>query len=143
MSNLTTAMVFVLGLNVLMWLSQAAMLDLNPASPVFYTSDGTMLDQFSGNESLQIDSSNINDNFPSIDAGVSSSSNAAFTDSSTLVGSFLSKIPGVKFAYNVLCAPFNMLKALHLPAEFVFGIGAFWYGITLLVLIAFIFGGGR
>lgn len=142
MGNLTIATIFVVTLNILMFFSQTAILNLNPEGPVCYNVAGSVIEksmQTQGNVSV----SNVNalNDLPS-SAGtvVTGDSTNVFTDIFNNILGWLKSAPGVKYIYGIISAPYNILKCLNLPSEFVVGVGTLWYMVTLLVLVAFLWG---
>ncbi|GAI27639.1 unnamed protein product, partial [marine sediment metagenome] len=63
-----------------------------------------------------------------------------FTDIFNNILSWFKQAPGLKYVYSVIAAPFNILKCMNLPPRFVAGIGTFWYLISFIVLVAFLWG---
>lgn len=143
MGNLTIATIFVVALNVLMWFSQIAMLDINPDGPTMYNVAGSPIGETivsQGNASVLRD--DVLGDLPS-SAGTqvaSGESSGFFTDIFNNILGWMKSAPGIKYVYGVVSAPYNVLKAMNLPAEFVVGIGTLWYLVSLLVLVAFLWG---
>lgn len=143
MSNMTVATIFVVVLNVLMFLTQTAMLDLNPDGSVCYNVEGTIIDETmsdQGNGSVS-DTSALVD-LPGSQGTVVSSegSTTVFTDIFNNILSWFKSAPGLRYVYGVVSAPYNILKCMNLPSVFVVAIGTLWYMVTLLVLVAFLWG---
>ena len=143
MSNMTIATIFVIALNVLMFLTQTAMLDLNPDGSICYNVEGSIIGETmvgQGNGSVA-DTSALAD-LPGSQGTVVSSegSTTVFTDIFNNILSWFKSAPGLKYVYGVVSAPYNILKCMNLPSVFVVAIGTFWYMITLLVLVAFLWG---
>lgn len=142
MGNLTTAFVFVMTLNVLMWLGQVAAIEINPEGTEFYHCNGSLIDELGsggcGNSTVL--NTDVIEHLPSAGSTVAPSSGSVFTDPITSILDFFKKIPGVNFLIQVAAAPYNMLKVLPLPSEFVYAIGTLWYGISIFLIIAFIWG---
>lgn len=139
MANLTSALVFVLVLNVLMFLSQAAIMDMNPDGSVFYSLNGTILGEFDKGSNT-LDSSAVNDYLPSGESSISPSTGNIFTDTFTSIKSWFAKQTGLIYIYQLIGAPYNMLAVLHLPQAFRFAVGTLWYAITIFLIIAFFWG---
>jgi hypothetical protein len=150
MGNLTTAVVFVIAINVLMFLTQSAIFAINPDTPQsFFSNKGTLLANFDTNNNRGID---LNANYsldtdgnaerlPTAEGFVSpSSSGDLFTDAFSSIKSWFAKSTGLSYLGSVLSAPYNILKSMGLPNPFVFAMGTLWYVITFLVLIAFLWG---
>lgn len=142
MSNLTIATIFVVVLNVLMFLTQTAMLDINPAGSRCYDVTGTVIGetmQQQGN--MSVSQTSALDDLPS-SAGtvVTSESTSVFTDIFNNILGWFKSAPGIKYVYGIVSAPYNILKCMNLPASFVVAVGTLWYMVSLLILVAFLWG---
>jgi hypothetical protein len=141
MGNLTIATIFVVSLNVLMWLCQTAMLDMNPAGPTMYNIEGSVIGEtVAGQNNGTVVQDDVLDDLPSSAGTVQTGESGFFTDIFNNILGWMKTAPGIKYVYGVVSAPYNVLKALGLPAEFVVGIGTLWYLVSLLVLVAFLWG---
>ena len=145
MGNLTIALVFVLTLNVLMMLAQASIMDLNPEGPEFYNRDGTILESFNTGElgdDPVLDTQAITDNLPEAEGTISATTGNLFTDTFASIRNWFAKTTGLAYLYGIVSAPYNMLKAMHLPNAFTYAIGTLWYGITFFLIVSFFWGKG-
>jgi len=144
MANITSALLIVLGINVIMFLAQTAILDLDSEGTSFYNCEGSIIAGFDKNNcttSLYV----LNDDDPKsvLPTGAKSvdpDTGNIFTDAFTGVKTWLLDSTGISYLTNMLSAPTNILKAIGVPSAFSFAIGALWYGITLFLLVAFLFG---
>ena len=144
MAELGQVLAIVLSVNAILWLGQVAALQLNPSGPVFYNCNQSMLSQFeeshcNGQEFVMSDSDPVAA-LPSGGGEVSIGEGNTFTDSLSSAISWFTEAKGIKYLYNILSAPANLLKAIGVPSEFAFAVGALWYGFTLLCIVAFIIG---
>lgn len=143
MGNLTTALVFVLALNVIMFLAQATMLDVNPNANDFWTDSDQMLETFDANDGTGepvLDTENTYDNLPTATGQVSPATGNWYTDIFTSIKSWIGRTTGTSYLLQIVSAPYNLLKAMQLPNAFSFAIGTLWYGVTLFLIVAFILG---
>lgn len=143
MGNLTIATIFIVLVNVLMWFSTIAMLEINPDGTFCYNLEGSIIDNTvtsSGNYSVL--DNEIIDHLPTSEGVTISptSTSISFTDIFNNILGWFKSAPGIKYIYGVVAAPYNILKCMNLPNLFVAGIGTIWYLVTLLVLIAFMWG---
>ena len=144
MGSITTMFVFVWMVNILIFLAQAAMIDMSPEPVKFYNSSGSVLEQYSTDNNI---------NMPNSDQA-SSDLNPASAESEsggvleTLI-TFIDAIASTKkwiqdhisYFTSVILGPYNIIKAIPgLPLQFVGAIGILWYGLSIFLLIAFIFG---
>jgi len=143
MGNLTTALSFVLILNVLMFLVQAAILDLNPDATNFFTNEGTLLSNFDANNNngtYVLDTEGVADHLPTAEGSVSPTTGNLFTDMFSSMKTWFAETTGLSYLMGIVSAPYNLLKSMNLPNAFVFAIGSLWYALTLFLLIAFFWG---
>lgn len=143
MGNLTTAMVFVLALNVLMFLTQASVQAINPEANIFFTCEGHMLDEFdknSGSGEPVLDTENTYNNLPSGEGSVSPTTGNFFTDVFSSAKNWFAKKTGLSYLAGIVSAPYNMLKAMGLPNAFSFAMGTLWYALTFFLIVGFILG---
>lgn len=143
MGNLTTALVFVMAINVFLWLGQVATLELNPDAGTFYNRDGTILNQFdknNGEGDPLLDTENTANQLPAGEGSINPETGNIFTDIFASIKGWVAQSTGISYLIAILAAPYNILKAMHLPAEFAYAMGTFWYAVTLLLFLAFIWG---
>lgn len=139
--NMEILTLFVVALNVLMWLSQVAMLDMNPSGPTMYNAEGTIIGETikdQGNRSVLED--DVLGDLPSSAGTVQTSESGFFTDIFNNILGWMKSAPGIRHIYGVVSAPYNVLTALGLPREAVVGIGSLWYLVSLTVVLAFLWG---
>lgn len=143
MGNFDLAVVFVLTFNVLMFLTQATVMELNPTGyPTFLNEEGTLLNDITlqaENEGV-IDTANIPDQLPRGEVVVSEDSGNFFTDTFSKIRDWFTQSTGLNYVKGILSAPYNFLKAMNLPSELVRILGTFWYGLTLFLVVAFFLG---
>lgn len=139
--NLTVATIFIVLLNVLMWFSSIAMLDMNATGSVCYNLKGSVIESnVVGVGNATVINNNVIDQLPGNQNAVTSGSTNIFTDIFNNIVNWFKTTPGIKYIYGVIAAPYNILKCLGLPVEFIVGIGALWYMVTFLILVAFLWG---
>jgi len=144
MTNLTGALIMVMAINVMLFLGQIAVLEMNDVGSIVYNCEGSLLSEFEQN-SCAGGNYTLNDvdpttGLPTVEGSVSPTTGATYTDSFTGIKGWLIDRTGLSYLVNVLSAPSNLLKAIGLPAAFSFAIGTLWYGVTLFLFIAFMFG---
>ena len=143
MGNMTTAVIFVVVVNVLMFLTQAAMLDLNPDQPKIFNCEGTLMEERDLNACkgsyYQLDTDSASSDLPTAESSISPTTGNIFTDTFTSIKSwFTTKI---NFVAQILTAPYNLISHIPgVPNAFVFAIGTLWYTISLFCIIAFFWG---
>lgn len=141
---LFNALAIVLGINIMMFLAQAAILDLDSDAGVFYNCEGTILAEFEkGNcesDAYLLTDDDPSNNFPSGATSVNPDTGNIFTDGFSGIKGWLFESTGLSYVVAILSAPSSILKAMGLPSAFSFAVGALWYGLTFLLIIAFAFG---
>lgn len=140
MGNLTIATTFIVMLNVLMWFSTTAMIDINPTGTFCYNVQGSIIEQATTANTTTLNNDIINQ-LPSAEtASITAGSTNIFTDIFNNIVNWFKSAPGIKYVYGVVAAPYNILKCINLPNIFIAGIGTLWYLVSFLVLIAFLWG---
>lgn len=141
MGNMETITLFVVALNVLMFLSGVAMADMNPDGSICYSTDGSIIGESissSGNYSV-VDNDVLNQ-LPDNQEVVTSGETNFFTDIFNNIVGWFKSAPGVKYVYGVVAAPYNILTCMNLPNAFVVAMGTLWYLVSFLVLLGFLWG---
>lgn len=139
-TNLTTVLLIVLSVDLILFLGQVSIHNINPEAPTYLNYPGSFLGRFDiGNYTLDQDIMEGN-KLPSLEQSVSVTTGNIFTDSITSIKNWLLDTSGLGYVLGVLGGPITYLGYLGAPKEFIFAIGALWYGITLFLIIGFIFG---
>lgn len=140
MGNLTIATIFIVLINVLMWFGTIAMLNINPDGSICYHVDGSVISRVTTTDINVLNNDVLND-LPEAEGGaVETGTTNIFTDVFNSILNWFKNAPGIRYVYGVVAAPYNILKCTNLPTEFIIGIGTLWYLVSLLVLIAFLWG---
>ena len=142
MSNTTFALVFVLCVNVILFLAQAAIDDINPGGD-FYNCEGSLLSKFdagncSGSTHTLADGSPIS-LLPSAEP-IEAGDGGLFTDIFGSIKTFFTDTLGLGYLSDMISAPKRFLSVMGLPDAFAFAIAALWYGITLFLIVSFFWG---
>jgi hypothetical protein len=144
MTNITGALLIVLSVNVILFLAQAGMTDINPTGTKFFNCSGTIISEFdTGNcqgELYLINSDYASNNLPEGEESVSPETGNFFTDIFNTAKNWILGVSGVTYLINIVSAPASFLASLGLPSAFVFAIGSLWYGLTFFLVIAWILG---
>lgn len=134
MGNLTIALVFVLVMNCLMFLTQASMLELETNGTVFYNTEGTLLEAMATDNNT-----NPMEDLPS-SQNIEVSNGNVFTDVFNNILSWMKSAPGISYIYSIASSPYNLLKATGLPDTIVGVLGTLWYALTIFLIVAFLWG---
>lgn len=135
--NLTTSLLFVLGLNLLMFIVGSGIADVGGVSP-YDSSDNLLTKYDAGNYTFN---SSIDSFMPSTQSvGVDPESNNVFTDIFTSARNWVLDKTGIGFLLGILSAPSNILITIGLSPALAWALTAIWYGVNVLFLVAFVLG---
>lgn len=144
MANITKALMIVLSINIILFLAQAAMTDINPTGTKFFDCEGTIISEFdAGNcqgELNIINADYASRNLPEGESSISPDTGTQFTDLFNTGKNWLLEKSGVRYLINIVSAPSSFLASFGLPTAFVFGISALWYGVTFFLFVAWLLG---
>ena len=140
MSNITIALVTMLSLTVIMFLGQTAVIEINPSASNFYNCQGSALDNLGDCSSYQLSDTDPAGVLPTSETGVSAETGNVYTDTPSGIKTFFLNTLGLGYVLNLLSAPFNLLKSIGLPGAFAYAVGGLWYGVMILLFVAFILG---
>jgi hypothetical protein len=144
MSNFTIALVIMLCINAVLFLGQAAVIDINPAGSIFFHCEGTSIGSLEANgcanNSMVLNDQSAAAQLPAGTSSVSPTTGNVFTDAPSSMKNWLIDTLGLGYLWNILSAPYSFLKAMMLPQPIVFVLGTLWYGISFFLVIAWIMG---
>jgi hypothetical protein len=89
---------------------------------------------------LSVSETNALDDLPGSAGTVTTGDTSVFTDIFNNILGWMKSAPGIKYVYGVVSAPYNILKCMNLPNGFVVAVGTLWSLVSLLVLVAFLWG---
>jgi len=142
--TITIAFWTILCINAMMMLGQIAILETSNDAIQFMDCKGTIMGQLEqggcNGTSYILDDSNPTGRLPSGESSVAPDTGFTYTDSFTGIKGFFLNTLGLGYLGQILSAPYNFLKALHLPQAFVFIIGSMWYAFSLILVISYLFG---
>lgn len=143
MGNMTTAFIFVMALNLIMWLTQASMLNLaieyNAPSVAFMHCNETVLGLYSSDCENYVppDDRKVDQIFPSNAESTSPSTGNIFTDVFNSIKGWFLDVLGLKYIIAIVSAPMVFLKIAGVDPTVANMIGTVWYGLTTLMVIVF------
>jgi hypothetical protein len=142
-NTLTWFLTVVLAVNVALFLGQTAIIELG-GQDNFYNCQGTIIGQLEqsgcSGSSFVLNNTNPSSRLPSGETSVNPETGNVFTDAFTGVKNWFIQDLGLGYLMAILGAPSNVLQAMGLPEAISFILGAFWYGLTLFLIVAFLFG---
>jgi hypothetical protein len=144
---LPTMLIIVLSVNVILFLGQSAIADLQPQvgenGQEFYNAQGSLLCKFDTNGCTGVTNS-LSDSDPGAylpsSEPISAGDGSVFTDMFSSIKQFFTETLGLGYLTDLLSAPKNFLGFLGVPAAFAWAVSALWYGFSLLIIIAFFWG---
>lgn len=144
MAELGQALAVVMAVNALLFLGQAAVLELNPSGVQFYECQDTLIGDFEAyncqNSTYLLKDTDPLAELPQDSGEIDTGTGNIFTDTYNAIRGWFSGSTGVGYVYGILAAPSNFLKALSVPDAYAFAIGVMWYGFTLFLIVSYFFG---
>lgn len=146
MANITNALLIVLSINALLWLGQLSAIQINPEADLFYNASDSIICDFETNNCAdlynpQTPDSNPEQVLPTIEEDITGTDTTSdFTDIFKGIKSFFTDTLGLKYVGAIYSAPSTFLKSIGLPPAVSGMLGLIWYGITILIVGAFLFG---
>lgn len=147
--KLVLTLVIILAVDVLLLFAQVASTTIaeeyNFEGPEFFDFDKSFISKFDGGDyTVTTNSSGI---IPEASDSVSTETGNIFTDSARSIRTWFNQatgsvISGWNYFTSFLGGPTRYFGKIGAPTIFVFGFGAFWYGLTLLLIILLIFNRG-
>jgi len=141
MGTITTMTVFVWVLNVMIFMSQIAMLEINPES-AYFSATNTVLQEYTIDNNLSMPS----ETEVSSELDITSSSDVSeggtgifFIDAIASVKQWIQN--KINYFVKIVMGPYNILNAIPgLPKQFVGLVSLIWYATSILLLVLTIFG---
>lgn len=137
-NDLGKALLFILLLNVIMFMVQAGITSTGSDVNKFNYGTSMMRDYDGGNYSLVEDvSTDIPEGTNTIDANTDN----FFTDTWKTLRSWILAVPGANYIYNIVNAVPHFLTAIGFDREVVFAIGFLWHLLTVFLIVGWLKGG--
>lgn len=139
--GMLSAVILVLSLNLIMFFVGYGLTDLGAPNDQFAYANNT-LTHFNGGNSTSFDvPTDAGNLLPSGQAtGVGPDTGFSLTDIFASIGNWFADVTGLAWVLSILSAPKVILTAMGLPVAAAWAITALWYGVTLLMVVAFIWG---
>jgi hypothetical protein len=144
MGNLTIATIFIVMANVLMFMVGVAMADVNPNGTMCQSKEGSIIQEsIYSSTNYSVVKNNVLGDLPKQQNSPVSSEGTTitFTDVFNSVVGWFTEKTGLKYAYDVVAAPYNILNCMGLPTDFIAAVGTLWYVVSLLILVSYFWGG--
>lgn len=149
MSDMLYKMVLiVVGINVMLFIGQIAILNTNPSATQFYQCEGNALGKFEATgcgagSNYTLNNTNGINELPSDVTKVSGDNTGTsniLTDIWSSIKNWFLQNTGLHYVTTLLSAPYSLLAAIGLPQELTFAIGTLWYAFSLMVIVGFLRG---
>ena len=145
MANLTYLFIMVLAVNAMLFMSQAALISIDPntATNLNYDRGGQIIETFNNGNSTNpsLNTANSSSYLPTGSGSISPTTGNIFTDIFSTMTSWINGAAGLgSFLLKVLSAPYSFLQMMGLPQWFTFSVGSMWYALSLFLLVSFFFG---
>jgi hypothetical protein len=137
--NAKTMLLVVLVIDVILFISQTAVYDINPDGPEYFHVNGSLLANAKDGDALKVRTVDA-ETLPSGTASVDTESTNEFTDLFNSVKKWFTELPGVSHLLGIVNAVPNALDGSGLPQELSFSIGALWYILTVFLIISYMWG---
>jgi hypothetical protein len=140
--KLVEALAIILAIDMMFFLGQAAILNINPDAPTsIFTKSDSLIKSFDIGDNYTLNEDVVSE-LPSSINTVSTSGGNIFTDTWNAVKNWFLESTGIKFLLDIVNALPNFIKACGAPIEVSFAIGAFWHILTLFLVISYLKGDG-
>jgi len=138
--SLLSAVILVLSLNLIMFLVGAGIADIGGANP--FNTEKNVLNKFNSGTNGTYDlPSDPGAALPGGGAtSISPDTGNVFTDTFTSIKTWFVDATGLGWILSILQGPKIILTTMGLPAAAAWAIAALWYGITLFIIVAFLWG---
>jgi hypothetical protein len=134
MNNLLTALIIVLAINGLLWMSQKAVTDLNPEMS-FYNGEGGVLE----NHNMSSGTDPYTE-LPTSGGAVTTDTGNIFIDTFGSLMNWLAQKTGFDTVIQTLKAPYTYLKIMGVPVELANVLGSLWYLVTITLVVLVVTG---
>lgn len=138
--GLLNAVLVVFALNLIMFFVGFGIADVGGTNPFNYN-DNLLSDFNDGNTSSWDVPSDVGGKLPGGEStSVSVDTGVVYTDTFTSIKSWFVDVTGLGYVLGILSGPKIILTAMGAPEALAWAITAFWYTVTLFLLVAFIWG---
>lgn len=139
MARIAIMFLFVLVVNALFFVTQAAVNDIGGGAHTWYTYENSTLKSYdAGDYVVETDAES---RLPDSDPTTTSSTGNVFTDTWGAIKGWWSKaVNGVKYIGTLASTVPNFLSSIGLPKELSFVLGVVWYAFSVIIMISFIRG---
>jgi hypothetical protein len=137
MNTIMKMVLVMLAINVLMWLSQNAISEINPDANKFINVSTSPIHSYMDSQNQFSATSDI---LPNSTGVTQQNSYLNMFGIGTLTGWFSGFLSSFSFIANFVQAPYVFLRSLGVPIDLATAFAILWYVPALIALIAFIFG---
>lgn len=137
--NMLNAVIFVLALNFVMFVSGGAIASLGGDNPFNYA-DNPLGTFNAGNETNPEVPADPGELLPTGVQAVEPDTGGFFTDIFSSIKNWLVDATGLGWVLAILSGPKVLLATMGFPAALAWAITALWYGVSLVIISSYIFG---
>ena len=137
-NDIVKVLIIILAIDVLFFLGQFAILEINPSGPQFINSSFISDADVSGGSYVLNDDPSLS--LPETEGSISPTTGNVFTDALSTTKTWLLDSTGLGYFLKLVGGPVPYLASAGLPQAFIFAIGAIWYLVSLFLLILVILG---
>lgn len=144
MGKFLMAVIVMMSINIVLWLTQASMVEINPSTSVsFFNVSNSPASMYIDDEGELVNRS-VNETLPTEvrgeSGGITTTLTSFFTDPISTIKNFFLKTLGFEYILNILRAPYDFLKSAGVPREIALAVAVLWYSFTALLLTLLIIG---
>jgi len=138
-NKLVMALIIIVVLDVIFFLSHTAMIKINPTGATLQDYNNTVISEFDAGGHTLLSPTSTTGLLPEATESVSTEGDNTFTDTFKTSTNWLKSLEkGANYLITITAGPVNYLKNINAPNEIVFSLGALWYIITFILIVAFI-----
>lgn len=138
MNDFTYMWLVVASISLIFFLAQLAISEENPSGTIIMQGNNLIIRQYA---EAGLNDSNIYAGLP--DASSGENANNDYTDEYRVTQGWIGSLIGKNYLSDALDTPFNLLKSMGLPPALSNAMGAFWWGLLILLTVMMVLGKER
>ncbi|HHE36488.1 MAG TPA: hypothetical protein ENL16_01585 [Candidatus Woesearchaeota archaeon] len=143
MGKFLMAVIIMMSINIILWLTQMSIMEINPGAPSFFNVSNSPATNYITNGELT--NRSVADSLPeevkgTEGGGVTTSLTSFFSDPISTIKNFFLKTLGLEQVGNVLKAPYDFMKSVGIPQQIALMIAVLWYSFNIILLALVIVG---
>lgn len=138
--RIQAALVFVVALNMLFFLGQGAVNDINPSGTQFFNYENSFISEFDSGDYVLDEDFELPTTQQPQPSGIGGTVQNFFTDVFTSIKNWFLGATGIGYLIAIFNAVPNFLASIGLPQQVVFAIGFFWHAIQIGLFVMWLKG---